>query len=75
MFSLSSEILIDESAIHDRIRMMAEEMKNDLLSKSPLLVVGMLRGCFVFMADLLRELARHGIDIDEVDFIIASSYG
>ena len=31
-----------------------------LEDKKPLIAIGMLRGCFVFAADLLRELSRNG---------------
>ena len=37
----------------------------------PVLLVGVLKGCFVFLADLVRELAIPA----EVDFVRARSYG
>ena len=36
-----------------------------------LLVLGLLKGSFVFMADLVREIARPL----QVDFVVATSYG
>ena len=48
---------------------LAGEIRRDYAGKAPL-VVGVLRGCFVFMADLVREL-----DFPlTLDFMAASSY-
>ena len=64
------EILFTEEQIKTRIREMAEEITRDY-ADSPPVVVGVLRGCFVFLADLVR-----GIDLPIViDFVSASSYG
>lgn len=49
---------------------MAAEIRRDYQGKQPLLI-GILKGSFVFMADLVREL---GLPV-EVDFVKVSSYG
>ena len=49
---------------------LAEEIRRDYKQKTPVLV-GILKGSFVFMADLIRAL---NIPL-EVDFVILSSYG
>ena len=52
------------------VNRLAAEIRRDYQDKSPLLV-GVLKGSFVFMADLVRQL-----DFPlEVDFIRLSSYG
>ena len=66
------EVMIPESEIKARIaelgRQINEHYQN---SGSEMVLVGLLRGSFMFMADLCREVqVPH-----EVDFMTASSYG
>ena len=49
------EILFSQEALARRVKELAGEIRRDYAGKAPL-VVGVLRGCFVFMADLVREL-------------------
>lgn len=66
------ETLINRDEIQSRIRELAQEI-NQHYKNSPneLVVVGLLRGSFMFMADLVRL-----IDMPiAVDFLTASSYG
>ncbi len=64
------QILFTQEQVSARIREMAAEITRDYQGKSPL-VVGVLRGCFVFMADLVR-----GLELPlTLDFMSASSYG
>jgi hypoxanthine phosphoribosyltransferase len=53
-----------------------EEMATDLSAKlaSDTLVVSVLKGSFVFAADLIRALSRAGADWS-MDFLTLSSYG
>ena len=53
-----------------RITELGKEINNFYSQTNKLLVVGLLRGSFIFIADLVRELK---IPV-EVDFITASSY-
>lgn len=65
------EQMISAKSIAARIEDLAREIEHDYADTSKLVVVGLLRGSFVFIADLVREL-----DLPvEVDFLEASSYG
>lgn len=67
------ENLISREEIHSRIQELAHEINSYYkhAQSEKLVVVGLLRGSFMFMADLVRlmEMAV------EVDFMTASSYG
>jgi hypoxanthine phosphoribosyltransferase len=63
--------LISAKAIAARIEALSREIQTHFKGTEKLVVVGLLRGSFVFIADLVREL-----DLPvEVDFLEASSYG
>ncbi|MFO8125990.1 hypoxanthine phosphoribosyltransferase [Yoonia sp.] len=63
--------MISAKSIAARIEELAREIKTEFADTDKLVVVGLLRGSFVFIADLVREL-----DLPvEVDFLEASSYG
>ncbi len=63
--------MISAKAIAARIEDLARDIRHDFADTDKLVVVGLLRGSFVFIADLVREL-----DLPvEVDFLEASSYG
>ncbi|EAR51700.1 hypoxanthine phosphoribosyltransferase [Oceanicola granulosus HTCC2516] len=63
--------MISAKSIAARIEALAHEIKREFRGTEQLVVVGLLRGSFVFIADLVREL-----DLPvEVDFLEASSYG
>jgi len=63
-------VLFDRHEIETAVRRLASEISKDYRNHNPLLL-GVLRGSFVFMADLIRHL-----DFPlEVDFIGLSSYG
>ena len=63
--------MISAKQIAARIEVLAREIEKEFAGTSKLVVVGLLRGSFVFIADLVREL-----DLPvEVDFLEASSYG
>jgi hypoxanthine phosphoribosyltransferase len=62
--------LITQEKINQAVAKLAAEIRRDYRGKQPLLI-GILKGSFVFMADLVREL-----DLPiEVDFVKLSSYG
>ena len=63
--------MISAKAIAARIEALAQEITRAFAGTEKLVVVGLLRGSFVFIADLVREL-RLPV---EVDFLEASSYG
>ncbi len=63
-------ILITREEIEQTVVRLAREIERDYQGKQPLLV-GVLKGSFVFMADLIRHL-----DLPlELDFIRVCSYG
>ena len=63
--------LISAKSIAARVEALAREISEFYAGTDKLVVVGLLRGSFVFIADLVREL-----DLPvEVDFLEASSYG
>ena len=63
-------VLLPREKVEAVVRMLAAEIKRDYQGKSPLLL-GILKGSFVFMADLIRQL-----DFPlEVEFVRLSSYG
>jgi hypoxanthine phosphoribosyltransferase len=63
--------LIDATAIARRVRALAEDIRRDAGPGAPVHLVGVLKGGFVFLADLLRQIA----DPVTCDFIAVSSYG
>ena len=63
--------MISAKAIAARIEFLCRDIQAEFEGTDKLVVVGLLRGSFVFIADLVREL-----DLPiEVDFLEASSYG
>jgi hypoxanthine phosphoribosyltransferase len=64
------ETLIAEPALQARIGEIARAIEDDYAGKS-LLLVGILRGALMFMADLARRLSMPV----EIDFMAISSYG
>ena len=62
-------ILISEKKIKNRVRKIARIIESDYRNKRPVMV-GILKGAVVFLADLIRELE---IPI-EIDFIAVSRY-
>jgi len=63
--------MISAKSIAARIEELAKTIQTEFKDTNKLVVVGLLRGSFVFIADLVREL-----DLPvEVDFLEASSYG
>ncbi|MEM7615174.1 MAG: hypoxanthine phosphoribosyltransferase [Pseudomonadota bacterium] len=63
--------MISAKSIAARVEELAREISAHFRGTDKLVVVGLLRGSFVFIADLVREL-----DLPvEVDFMEASSYG
>lgn len=65
------EIMYDQEALQTRIKELGQEIKKDYQDKN-LLVISLLKGSFIFCADLVRV-----IDIPRlrVNFMTTSSYG
>ncbi|TMQ47743.1 MAG: hypoxanthine phosphoribosyltransferase [Candidatus Eisenbacteria bacterium] len=63
------EVLIGSEAIQGRVREIGRQIARDHPEGAPLLI-GVLRGCVIFMADLMKCLPIP----HEIDFISISSY-
>jgi hypoxanthine phosphoribosyltransferase len=63
-------VIIRKGELKKRIKKLASDISNDYRDKNPVLV-GILKGSFIFMADLTRELQIP----HEIDFISVASYG
>jgi len=66
----NSSILIDEKALDKRVEELAEKINRDFAGEK-LIVVGVLKGAFMFMSDLLKKITLD----TEVYFLKAESYG
>ena len=64
------QILLSEKQIQNRIEELGQQITKDYENKAPLLI-GVLKGAFVYMADLARAIS---LPI-EFDFMAVSSYG
>jgi len=64
-------IVYTEADIDQRVRAMAREISQAYSPDDDLLVLGLLKGSFIFLADLVRRISLPL----HVDFLVASSYG
>lgn len=65
--------LISKEKIAHRVDELADEIVASV-NERPMVIVGLLTGAVVFVADLMRVLSSRGVDV-EVDFMIVKSYG
>lgn len=63
-------VVFDEQAIAHRVAELGAEI-TEYYEDGALLVLGLLKGCFVFLPDLVRHIERPL----QVDFLVAASYG
>jgi len=70
VFQPQLKILISRDEIAKAVERLASEIERDYQGKQPLLI-GVLKGAFVFMADLIRQL---NLPV-ELEFVRLSSYG
>ena len=63
--------MISAKSIAARVEALAKDISDHFTDADKLVVVGLLRGSFIFIADLVRELELPV----EVDFLEVSSYG
>lgn len=70
----AGSIVVTAEQVATRVRQLGAQITADyvdILGGRPLVLVGVLKGAFVFLADLVRQ-----IDVDcEIDFMAVSSYG
>ena len=68
--NMKEEVLFTREDISKRVRELGEEITKDYDGKE-ILVISLLKGAFVFTADLVREI---NLPV-EIDFLTTSSYG
>ena len=64
------ETMISEETIRSRVDELAAQISLDYADKGEIVLIGVLKGAFIFLADLSRRLSipRH------IEFIAVSSY-
>lgn len=67
----SPRVIYSESEIRARVRELGTSIQESVAGEDELLLVGLLKGSFIFMADLVRAIERPL----EVDFLRVASYG
>ncbi|MGB5720425.1 MAG: hypoxanthine phosphoribosyltransferase [Woeseiaceae bacterium] len=65
------EVLISEAEIEARVRELAKEISSNYEECGEVVLVGVLKGSFIFLADLARRLTIPRV----IEFIAVSSYG
>ncbi|MEW6716471.1 MAG: hypoxanthine phosphoribosyltransferase [Chloroflexota bacterium] len=64
-------VLLTEDEIQRRVKELADEISRDYSQAEKILMIGILKGAFIFLADLSRQInIPHS-----VDFMAISSYG
>lgn len=63
-------ILYDEETIRNKVAELGKILTEEYKDKDPVLI-GILKGCFIFMSDIARELDANCT----IDFMVVSSYG
>ena len=64
-------ILIDQEEIQERVKELADQISHDFKDVKRLYIIGILKGAFIFLADLTRHISVPHV----VDFMALSSYG
>jgi hypoxanthine phosphoribosyltransferase len=70
MSEMSREIIFPRAVIQKRVQEMADQISKDYAG-SDLVIIGILKGAFIFMADLIRMMNIPS----KVDFVRVASYG
>lgn len=69
----SIKTLLDEQELRRRIQELADEI-SDAYGSEEIVAVGLLKGSFIFLADLVRALHSKNMQV-KMDFMRVSSYG
>ena len=67
-------VVVTEEQIRDKIEDLAKQVAADYTAVESVLLVGVLKGAFMFMADFARALGRQARPA-ELEFMAVSSYG
>src|SRR5215213_7193861 len=65
------QVVVTEEQLRERVAALGQQITADYADRAPLLLVGVLKGAFVFMSDLARSI---NLPV-EFDFMAVSSYG
>ncbi|MDA3958087.1 hypoxanthine phosphoribosyltransferase [Oceanispirochaeta sp.] len=65
------EVLINEADLAKKVKELGETIENDYKDAEEIILVGLLRGSTVFLADLARHIKMDA----RIDFMVVSSYG
>ncbi len=65
-------VVITAKQIEARVKELSREIDAHYPAEESLLVVGLLKGAFIFVSDLVRAISRPSV---QVDFLIAALYG
>src|SRR5512135_1994252 len=71
MIEKQPAILFAEETVRERVKELARRISEDYAGVEELLLVGILRGCYMFLADLSRLISIPRC----IDFMAVSSYG
>jgi hypoxanthine phosphoribosyltransferase len=71
MTDVHTQVLISAEQIRERVQQMAAQIEADYPS-GPLYLISILKGSFIFLADLSRAFKRLAV---RIEFIAISSYG
>lgn len=71
MSAAALRVLIPSNQIQERVRVLGEQIDADY-PEGPIYLVSILKGSFIFLADLARVLKRHSV---RIEFMGISSYG
>lgn len=67
----NDEVLLDQNTIQLRVRELAREIRGGYAPDAPIHLVAVLKGAFIFLSDLMREMSGPVT----CDFMALSSYG
>jgi hypoxanthine phosphoribosyltransferase len=67
-------VIVTEEQIRDKTEDLAKQIAADYATNESLILVGVLKGALMFMADFARAVGRHGPPV-ELEFMAVSSYG
>jgi hypoxanthine phosphoribosyltransferase len=66
-----SRVLVSTEQIKNRVKELADQISSDYAGIEQIYLIGILKGAFIFLADLSRQLSIPHV----VDFMAVSSYG
>ena len=73
MHNYKEKILFDKDEIRQRVEELVGQIAKDFAG-TEMAIIGILKGSFIFLADLTREMLNYELN-PQIDFTILSSYG